>query len=147
MIDLQPTKCNLCGGEVVYISNAEIYGKEYGSGRCYFCVKCKAYVGTHKPRPFEALGILANAEMRELKIDCHNLFDKLWQSKLNGKERGKSYFRNKYYGMLALELGIKKENCHFGYFDLDMLKRAHEILTSKQLKFKKGKRKYERRNV
>ena len=72
---LYPTKCNLCGGDVVYISNARIYGREYGSGRCYYCTSCKAYVGTHKPRPREAFGILANAEMRNMKKKCHKLFD------------------------------------------------------------------------
>jgi hypothetical protein len=35
MIDLHPSSCNICGGETEYISNAGIYGKEYGSGKCY----------------------------------------------------------------------------------------------------------------
>ena len=30
MIDKYPTVCNLCGGKVIYTSNARIYGKEYG---------------------------------------------------------------------------------------------------------------------
>ena len=49
MIDKYPTVCNLCGGKVIYTSNARIYGKEYGSGKCYLCTNCGAYVGTHKP--------------------------------------------------------------------------------------------------
>ena len=64
MIDKYPTVCNLCGGKVIYTSNARIYGKEYGSGKCYLCTNCGAYVGTHKPRPREALGLLADAKMR-----------------------------------------------------------------------------------
>ena len=71
MIDLHPTKCNLCSGKVVLISNAKIYGREYGSGLCYFCTECGAYVGTHGPRPTEALGILSNKEMRETKVNYH----------------------------------------------------------------------------
>ena len=141
MIDLHPAKCNLCGGTVEYASNAKIYGKKYGSGKCYICLTCKAYVGTHKPRPAEALGILADAEMRLWKIKCHALFDKLWKSELHNKNRGKSYYRDKYYGLLAAALGIGKAECHFGYFGLDMLKRAYEVLGTQKLKARKNYRK------
>jgi len=120
MIDLHPTKCNLCGGKVIYISNAKIYGKQYGSGYCYYCSGCGAYVGTHIPRPREALGILANDEMKEWKIKCHNLFDPLWKNKT--KSRGKLY------SALADQMGIPTRQCHFGYFDLVALKKAYEIL-------------------
>lgn len=41
MIDTQPTTCNLCGGTVIYCSNARIYGREYGSG---FAI-CASIVG------------------------------------------------------------------------------------------------------
>ena len=50
-MNLQPTGCNICGGKVEYISNDKIYGRRYGSGYCYHCTKCGAYVGTHKSRP------------------------------------------------------------------------------------------------
>lgn len=52
-----PTVCNICGGKVSYVSNARVYGSRYGSGWCYLCESCGAYVGTHGPRPREALGI------------------------------------------------------------------------------------------
>ena len=70
-MDLNPTVCNLCGGRVIYTSNAQIYGKEYGSGRCSLCTKCGSYVSTHRHRPREAMGILANRDMREFKKVCH----------------------------------------------------------------------------
>ena len=61
MINTQPEVCNLCGGKVIYTSNARVYhGREYGSGYCYLCLACGAYVGTHKPHPKEALGLLAD---------------------------------------------------------------------------------------
>ena len=71
MINTHPTRCNICGGPVTYGSNARIYGREYGSGYCYLCERCGAYVGTHKPRPREALGLLANEPMRTGKKMCH----------------------------------------------------------------------------
>ena len=70
-----PTVCNICGGKVSYVSNARVYGSRYGSGWCYLCESCGAYVGTHGPRPREALGILADKRMRRLKMECHELFE------------------------------------------------------------------------
>ena len=131
MIDLQPKKCNLCGGLVEHISNAEIYGRAYGSGYCYRCRSCNAYVGTHKNRPKIAFGILANAGMRKMKMKCHDVFDNLWRFKA-GDER--QQYREKYYEALAKRLNIDKSACHFGYFDMAMLKRAYEILISGNFK-------------
>ena len=65
-IDLHPKKCNICGGLVIYTNNNLIYGKSYGSGKCYLCTQCGSYVGTHEPRPTEALGLLADSQMRTL---------------------------------------------------------------------------------
>lgn len=123
MIDLYPKVCNLCGGPVEYISNAQIYGRQYGSGFCYRCRSCGAYVGTHKPQPRKALGILANTEMREWKQKCHNQFDPFWQEHKDKQRRRKNL-----YIRLAGEMGIDVRDCHFGYFDLDQLKTAYRIL-------------------
>ena len=124
MIDFRPTKCNLCGGKVIYTSNAAIYGRQYGSGYCYLCTSCGAFVGTHVPHPEEALGILADEKMRKAKIRCHDLFDIHWKDKGTESRR----YRNALYRWLAKRLRILVEECHFGYFDLDMLKKAYSIL-------------------
>lgn len=115
MIITKPKHCNLCGGDVIHTSNAAIYGKEYGSGKCYLCTECGAYVGTHIPQPEKAMGILADARMREKKKECHAIFDKMWS---NGKER-----RN-LYKKLAKEMNMKLEDCHFGYMDIQDLEMA-----------------------
>lgn len=115
MIITKPKHCNLCGGDVIYTSNAVIYGKEYGSGRCYLCTECGAYVGTHRPYPERAMGILANKEMRAKKRECHDVFDKMWS---NGKERSRLYKK------LAKEMNMKLEDCHFGYMDIQDLEMA-----------------------
>ncbi|MEG1246942.1 zinc-finger-containing protein [Gordonibacter sp.] len=121
--DLHPTKCNICGSDVVYASNAEVYGREYGNGKCYLCTGCGAYVGTHWPRPREALGILANAQMRKGKMACHELFDAMWRGKNHARSK-----RTRLYLWLSIQLGIPFEECHFGYFDLPTLRRAYAIL-------------------
>lgn len=122
-VNLYPTRCNLCGGKVIYTSNSTIYGKEYGSGKCYLCTSCKAYVGTHKPRPKEALGILANARMRKGKMMCHEIFDSKWKGKNKAQKKRKDL-----YFWLAKKLDIPLDMCHFGYFDLETLLRAYKAL-------------------
>ena len=116
-----PKICNLCGGEVRYTSNAEIYGKEYGSGKCYICKSCHAYTGTHKPRPHEVLGLLADEKMRKGKIMCHDIFDSKWKDK-------QKKMRSNMYWWLAKRLGINIDDCHFGHFDIYMLRKAYRIL-------------------
>ncbi|MNO23023.1 hypothetical protein D3C76_128150 [compost metagenome] len=115
-----PVSCPYCGGSVIYTSNATIYGREYGNGRCYKCTSCDAYVGVHN-RTRIPLGRLANRELRELKKECHALFDPVW--KLN-----KNIKREHAYGRLANVLDIPSNECHFGWFDKDLLIRALEIL-------------------
>lgn len=123
MIDLHPTRCNICGGHVVFTSNAAIYGKEYGSGKCYLCQSCGAYTGTHRPRPKEALGLLADESMRKGKVLCHDLFDAMWKGKPKARKKRKDL-----YAWLADRMGIPVEECHFGYFDIHQLRQAYLIL-------------------
>jgi len=129
MVNLYPTKCNLCGGQVFYVSNAVVYGREYGSGWCYLCQNCGAFVGTHRPWPKRALGILADARMRKGKMICHALFDALWKGKKKASKK-----RGDLYCWLAEQMGIDVEDCHFGYFDLEQLRQAYKILLSVQNK-------------
>ena len=127
-VNLQPSECNLCGGMVVYTSNSLVYGQEHGSGKMYYCTSCKAYVGTHKDRPTIALGILADRQMREMKHNCHEVFDRRWQSAKTLEERKAR--RRLMYKRLADKLEIPVEHCHFGYFNTELLKKAYAVLTS-----------------
>jgi hypothetical protein len=122
-VNLYPTVCNLCGGRVEYASNDRIYGKQYGSGYCYLCTTCGAYVGTHKPWPRKAMGILADEPMRKAKRNCHEIFDSKWQGQPKVHKK-----RNDLYCWLAHELDIPEDMCHFGYFDLAMLQKAYAVL-------------------
>jgi hypothetical protein len=84
---------------------------------------CKAYVGTHKHRPLQALGILANDEMRVLRRKCHDIFDKTWSNAEERKAR---------YAELADKMGISVDVCHFGYFNKKLLEKALKILEEQQ---------------
>lgn len=126
MVNLRPTECNICGGKVVYCSNDKVYGKKYGSGYCYLCLICGAYVGTHIPNPRYAFGLLADEKMRKMKIACHSYFDKLWTDKKTNKEKRQE--RRKSYKWLANQMGIAMSECHFGFFNYEQLVKAYGIL-------------------
>ncbi len=123
MIDIHPKICNLCGGKVIFTSNANIYGREYGSGKCYLCTQCGAYVGTHKPWPREAMGVLADTPMRKGKKLCHELFDAHWRGKNKASKK-----RQDMYAWLAEQMDIPFAECHFGYFNIEQLRQAWKIL-------------------
>lgn len=122
MIDDRPTKCNICGGKVIYGTLKEFGLKEYQSGKCYYCSKCRAYVGTHRNQPQDALGTLADGKTRALRAKCHEEFDKHYMSLTA---------RDTLYYMLAKEMGIPKEECHFGHFNQKQLEEAMQIMTTK----------------
>ena len=130
MIELRPNVCNICSGEVIFTSNARIYGTEYGSGKCYLCTKCGAYVGTHEPRPKEALGLLADKEMRDLKMKCHELFDEKWKNESSYRKRHLA--RREAYREFASKMNMPVSECHFGYFDIEKLTEAYKILKSEK---------------
>jgi len=115
--DVYPKVCNICGSKVEYkkLKDADI--EPFQSGWAYICTQCGAYVGTHKNKPKEALGILAHGDVRYLRVLCHQEFDKHWVS-LAGKSR--AYYR------LSKLLNIPKEQCHFGHMDKKMLLKALE---------------------
>ena len=122
-----PIKCNICGGDVVYASNSAFYGYEHGNGRCYYCTNCNAKVGVHDKDPRTALGILATKYMRNLRILCHEKFDSFWSKKGLSKEKQHD-IRNRLYTLLAKEMGLSEEDCHFSMFDESELKEAYQIV-------------------
>lgn len=106
----KPTICRYCGSPVVYTSNAEIYGREYGEGKCYLCRTCRAFVGVH-PGTDTPLGTLANEELRRYRKAAHYWFDQIWKKPLRITTRYKAY------GWLAEQLGLPREKTHMAMFE------------------------------
>jgi len=115
--------CPYCDNKSVYVDSNEVYARSYGM--IYLCRPCKSWVGVHKGTS-NALGRLANSELREAKKEAHFYFDKLWRAKIaTGVKKGKA--RGKAYKWLAAELGIPLPETHIGWFDVDMCKRVVDI--------------------
>lgn len=106
---MQGKICPYCKQNSEYIDSIEVYGVSYGM--IYICRPCNAWCGTHKSRPLEALGRLANSELRELKKQAHSYFDPLWKEG--------HFKRGQLYNLLSLHLGIPSEYTHIGMASVD----------------------------
>ncbi|KUZ70708.1 hypothetical protein WI38_32700 [Burkholderia ubonensis] len=120
-----PTTCRYDGGPVEMVSNAEIYGREYGEWPwAFLCRTCRAYVGMH---PFTSipLGTLADAPTREARKRAKAAFNPTWDS--GGMTRTDAY------AWLAAQLGIENvEECHIGWFDVATCNRVVEICNARE---------------
>lgn len=119
-----PIKCRYCGNEVVLTSNAEIYGKEYGNGKCYLCRNCRAFVGIHTGTTIP-LGTLANDELRKARNEAHKLFDKLWKSPTRIMTRYDAY------KWLANKMNLKIEETHIALFEIEQCNKVIELVKEK----------------
>lgn len=106
--------CPYCGKEAEWVSNEKIYGKRYGkSYMCYYCKSCDAYVGCHS-NSRNALGTMANKELRGWRKKAHAVIDPLWKSR--------KYKRHTVYLRLSEWFG---EQVHVGESDIE---RCQEII-------------------
>ena len=134
-------KCDYCGGEAILKDSRIIY-KTRSYGSVYVCENypaCDAYVGAHD-YTFEPKGSLANAELRELRKQCHEVFDELWMEKKRRAVADRNKLREvlshipkqktkrqRAYKWLAEFMGL--EVAHIGEFDVEQCKKLLSILT------------------
>lgn len=122
---LQGFICPYCGKDTEHVHDTAVYNQSYGS-MIYLCRNCDAYVGCHKSRPTEALGRLANAELRRAKIEAHKYLDNLWHRRI-GKDCTRQHARGKAYKWLAQQMGLTSKKCHIGMFDVEQCSKVVEL--------------------
>jgi len=125
-----PKICRYCqqAAKLLNIGDAGYpYRLDYGP--TWTCVPCQAWVGCHKGTK-NALGGLANAELRIAKQAAHAAFDPLWQAKIRKEGCSKNKARNAGYAWLATQLGIPVERTHIGYMNLEECRKVAEICGS-----------------
>lgn len=81
----------------------------------WVCWPCDARVGCH-PNTKEPLGTLANAALRRLRSEVHELLDRRW---LSAHPRNRQARRGDTYAWLAKQLGLSEPECHVGMFDAE----------------------------
>jgi hypothetical protein len=118
-------ECPYCKVPTVRRLGREVFPKrpDLATNAFFVCSKCTARVGCHA-RTGDPLGIPANAELRALRIRCHDAFDPLWK-------RAAAHLwqsaRRGAYAWLAAELGL--ERVHFGEADESLARRVLAMLT------------------
>lgn len=90
------------------------------------CNPCNASVSCH-PGTKNAMGRLANADLRRLRVTAHIYFDALWKFKMGRLYYTKYEARNEAYVWLAEQLGIDPENCHIAYFGKTLTSRTIKL--------------------
>lgn len=129
--------CPYCGqaAELLTDSSPIYHGHNYGP--VWICRTDDAWVGCHKGS-MRPLGRLANAYLRQAKMAAHRAFDPLWKD-LRGaypdlkyataKHRGIA--RSRAYQWLAEALGIPREDCHIGMFDVALCEATVRVITER----------------
>lgn len=99
----------LVSGQAIYPHRQDLWAKRF-----WKCDPCQAWVGCHEgtDRPF---GRLADKHLRAAKSRAHIAFDEQW---LAGTKSGRRRRREYAYRLLATQLGIDREDCHIGLFDI-----------------------------
>jgi hypothetical protein len=106
-----PTECRYCGGEIRIQDHMVVYGKVYGDWPwLYRCVPCDARVGMH---PFTniPLGTLANEELRRARRSVKDKFEAIFKDG--------HMTRTEAYTLLSKTMGIDRNQCHFGMFEIE----------------------------
>lgn len=112
MIVIKETKelrCPYCGSHAPLRKGSDLFGPNAKTAKVYVCENypaCDAYVTADiKGRP---LGTLANKKLREMRVQAHRSFDRLWRSGYMTREWA--------YRWLGIRLEISSERCHIGKF-------------------------------
>jgi hypothetical protein len=114
--------CQYCDQKTeLLLSSKEIYMVDYGP--VYICRRCKAYVGCHKSgeNKGQSLGVVANKELRQWKMQAHKFFDALWQHKMKSGIK-KHEARKMAYQWVSEKLDIPPSYTHIGMFDIKTCK-------------------------
>ena len=101
--------CPNCGSPVSLKNSEIVYGKDYGW--IYLCDNyptCNSFVGTHRGT-IKPLGTLANKELRELRKECHRLFDLRWKSGIMNRKQA--------YKLLQEIMNLSEKDAHIAMFN------------------------------
>lgn len=120
--------CAYCGRPAEFVTGDKVYpGRgDLWTKRFWQCAPCQAWVGCHDGTDVP-LGRLANAALRQAKMEAHAVFDPLWRAKIAKTGMRKGQARAKAYAWLSQQLGIPPEKTHIGMFDEETCKRVKMV--------------------
>ena len=105
-------KAELVSGEIIYPTSGYLHNKMF-----WQCAPCESYVGCHRnSKVHKPLGRLANKDLRRLRVDAHNVFDKMWKTRGMTRDTG--------YAWLAAMLNVRPNRCHIAMFGQEMCRKV-----------------------
>ena len=117
--------CWYCDCETEQVTGVEVYPHRPDlHGRLFFrCVSSHDhYVGRYHGSG-KSYGIIADADLRKLKMEGHKHFDQLWAEGPNKRFES----RQAAYDWLSKQMNIPIERTHFGMFFPELCRQAIEI--------------------
>ncbi len=124
--------CSFCAekgqnSKIIVVNNKQVYGRSVGKWSwIYICRGCRQYVGMH-PYTTVPLGLRADFKTRQQRIISKGKFNDLWYLRRQ-KHEISVRMRTMYYKLLAEEMNLKKEDCHFGMFDYEQCIEAEKCI-------------------
>lgn len=106
-----PPRCPYCNGRAKLLTGDFVYVDRPDLAKRLFwaCMPCGAWCGVHGNSARAApLGTLADADLRRMRRQVHDLLDPLWRD--GGMARADAY------AWLARRLGMDVRRCHVGFF-------------------------------
>ena len=92
-------KCPYCGGKAILRDSVFVYGnKARVDEKLYVCQhfpNCNAYVGVHTGT-LNPKGTLANATLRQKRINAHHYFDLIWKNKIMSRKNAYKWMADKF---------------------------------------------------
>lgn len=132
--------CPGCGREAVLVSGARIYPHrpDLAAKQFWLCDPCEAWSGCH-PGGKRPLGTPAGRALRKARQILHNdRLDPLWKTAIEAcgyhpeDPRARAIITNtaraRVYEYLAWKLGLDRDECHTGMFDIETCRRAWSAL-------------------
>ena len=111
----RPFRCPYCGAAMILRPAAEIYRDCQNDRKLYVCHN----YGTNQP-----MGVPADGDLRNLRIQAHRKFDRIWQTGIMTRENAYRWF--------ADSLGLSLKDAHIGmcseYRCKELIRLCDEVL-------------------
>lgn len=119
-------RCPHCGAAMILRPASEIYHDAKSDRKLYVCHNypaCNTYVAAH-PNTDKPMGVPANGDLRNLRIQAHRKFDLIWKNGI--MTRGEAY------RWFADSFGLSLRDAHIGmcseYRCRELIRLCNEVL-------------------
>lgn len=91
-------RCPHCGAAMILRPASEIYHDAKSDRKLYVCHNypaCNTYVAAH-PNTDKPMGVPANGDLRNLRIQAHRKFDLIWKNGIMTREEAYRWFADSF---------------------------------------------------